>query len=52
MNEIRRHTTRGGDKARLGFTADESVKIYRREVYEAIQRSLSPPEPPCQTKMP
>lgn len=27
-----------GDKVRLGFTADESVAIHRREVQEAIER--------------
>lgn len=27
-----------GDKVRMGFTADESVAIHRREVQEAIER--------------
>lgn len=26
-----------GDRVRLGITADKSIKIHRREVYDAIQ---------------
>ncbi len=27
-----------GDKVRLGFTADRSIQVHRKEVYEANQR--------------
>ena len=30
-----------GDKVRLGVEAPREVPVHRREVYEAIQRSLS-----------
>jgi carbon storage regulator len=34
-----------GDKVRLGFTADNSIKIYRREVYDEIRRNAARPQP-------
>jgi carbon storage regulator len=32
-----------GDKARIGFQAPDEVKIYRREVYDAMLRENPPP---------
>lgn len=27
-----------GEKVRLGFTAEQKIKVHRKEVYDAIQR--------------
>jgi len=32
-----------GDKVRLGFNADKSIAIHRKEVYETIQRQKVKP---------